>query len=170
MLSVSNRRVFRPRPQVRFRSNFTSSQSGDHFLTPKDVDTIYDINKAYNDGYTGAGQSIAVVGQSEVYLSDVENFQNAAGLTVKDPTLVLVPNSGSPAVSSGDEAESDIDMEYSGGIGTGATIYLVYVGDNSNYSVWDSLNYAVDTLVAPVISISYGDCETDLGVERLCIA
>ncbi len=163
VLSVSNLSSFRPRPQVRFRSNFTSSQSGDNFLTPKDVDTIYDINPAYNDGYTGTGQSIAVVGQSEVYVSDVENFQNAAGLTVKDPTLVLVPNSGSPAVSSGDEAESDIDMEYSGGIGTGATIYLVYVGDNSNYSVWDSLNYAVDTLVAPVISISYGDCETDLG-------
>jgi subtilase family serine protease len=77
--------------------------------------------------------------------------------------LVLVPNSGSPAVSSGDEAESDIDMEYSGGIGTGATIYLVYVGDNSNYSVWDSINYAVDTLIAPIISVSYGDCETDLG-------
>ena len=163
VLSVSNLSSFRPRPQVRFRSNFTSSQSGDHFLTPKDVDTIYDINKAYNDGYSGTGQSIAVVGQSEVYLSDVENFQNAAGIAVKDPTLVLVPDSGSPAVSSGDEAESDIDMEYSGGIGTGATIYLVYVGDNSNYSVWDSINYAVDTLIAPVISISYGDCETDLG-------
>jgi subtilase family serine protease len=163
VLSVSNLSSFRPKPQVRFRSNFTSSQSGDHYLTPKDVDTIYDINTAYNDGYTGTGQSIAVVGQSEVYLSDVENFQKAAGLTVKDPTLVLVPDSGSPAVSSGDEAESDIDMEYSAGIGTGATIYLVYVGDNSNYSVWDSINYAVDTLIAPVISISYGDCETDLG-------
>jgi subtilase family serine protease len=165
VLSVSNLSSFRPRPQVRFRPNFTSSQSGNHYLTPKDVDTIYDINTAYTDGYTGTGQSIAVVGQSEVYLSDVENFQNAAGLAVKDPTLVLVPDSGSPAVSSGDEAESDIDMEYSGGIGTGATIYLVYVGDNSNYSVWDSINYAVDTLIAPVISISYGDCETDLGAS-----
>jgi subtilase family serine protease len=163
VLSVSNLSSFRPRPQLRFRSNFTSSQSGNHYLTPKDVDTIYDINQVYNDGYTGTGQSIAVVGQSEVYLSDVENFQNAAGIAVKDPTLVLVPDSGSPAVSSGDEAESDIDMEYSGGIGTGATIYLVFVGDNSNYSVWDSINYAVDTLIAPIISISYGDCETDLG-------
>jgi subtilase family serine protease len=154
---------FRPKPHVKAKPSFTSGQSGNNFLTPKDVATVYDIAAAYNSGYTGTGQSIAVVGQSEVYLSDVENFQNAAGLTVKDPTLVLVPNSGSPAVSSGDEAESDIDMEYSGGIGTGATIYLVYVGDNSNYSVWDSINYAVDTLIAPIISVSYGDCETDLG-------
>jgi subtilase family serine protease len=54
-------------------------------------------------------------------------------------------------------------MEYSGGIAPGASIYLVYVGANSNYSVWDSINYAVDTRIAPIISVSYGDCETDLG-------
>ena len=163
METIANLSSFRPKPHVRFRKNFTSSQSGDHFLTPKDIDTIYDITKAYNAGYTGSGQSIAIVGQSEVYVSDIENFQNAAGLTVKDPTLVLVPNSGSAAVSSGDEAESDLDLEYSGGIGTGATIYFVYVGNNTSYSVWDSINYAVDTRIAPIISTSYGDCETDLG-------
>jgi subtilase family serine protease len=168
--SVRNLDDFRPKPQVRFRPaqsskvspSFTSSQSGDHYLTPKDVATIYDINSAYNAGYTGTGQSIAVVGQSEIEVSDIENFQNAAGLTVKDPTLVLVPDSGTAAVSSGDEAESDLDLEYSGGIAKGATIYLVYVGDNSNYSVWDSLQYAVDTKTAPIISMSYGGCEPDL--------
>jgi subtilase family serine protease len=66
-------------------------------------------------------------------------------------------------VSSGDESESDLDLEYSGGIARGASIFFVYVGNNSNYSVWDSINYAVDNQVAPVISTSYGDCETDLG-------
>jgi subtilase family serine protease len=161
--SIMNLSSFRPKPHLKAKPSFTSSESGNNFLTPKDVATVYDIAAAYNSGYTGTGQSIAVVGQSEVYLSDVENFQNAAELTVKEPTLVLVPNSGSPAVSSGDEAESDLDMEYSGGIAKGASIYLVYVGDNSNYSVWDSINYAVDTRISPIISVSYGDCETDLG-------
>ncbi len=161
--SVDNLSSFRPRPHVKFKKNFTSSQSGDNFLTPKDVDTIYDITRAYDAGYTGLGQSITAVGQSEILLSDIENFQNAAGLTVKDPTLVLVPDSGSATISSGDEAESDLDLEYSRGIATGATIYFVYVGDNPNYSVWDSINYAVDTRITPIISTSYGDCETDLG-------
>lgn len=161
--SVANLSSFRPRPHVRFRKNFTSSQSGSHFLTPKDIDTIYDVTKAYNAGYTGAGQSVAIVGQSEVSASDIENFQTAAGLTVKDPTLVLVPGSGSSILSSGDEAESDLDLEYSGGIATGADIYLVYVGNNPNYSVWDSINYAVDTRISPIISTSYGVCETELG-------
>jgi subtilase family serine protease len=161
--SIMNLSSFRPKPHVKAKPSFTSSQSGNTFLTPKDVATVYDIAAAYNSGYTGTGQSIAVVGQSEVYLSDVEHFQSAAGLTVKDPTLVLVPNSGNSALSLGDEAESDLDIEYSGGIATGATIYLVYVGKNSNYNVWDSISYAVDTLIAPIISVTYGDCETDLG-------
>lgn len=161
--SIMNLSSFRPKPRLKAKPSFTSSQSGNTFLTPKDVATVYDIAAAYNSGYTGTGQSIAVVGQSEIFLSDVEKLQNAAGLTVKDPTLVLVPNSGNSAVSSGDEAESDLDLEYSGGIATGATIYFVYVGNNSNYSVWDSISYAVDTLIAPIISVSYGDCETDLG-------
>lgn len=167
--SIGNLNDFRPRPMLRFRSSFqsaspyfTSSQSGSHFLTPKDVATIYDVNSAYNSGYTGAGQSIAIVGQSKIVVSDIEAFQSAAGLTTKDPTLVLVPNSGSAAISSGDEAESDLDIEYAGGIAKGATIYFVYVGSNTNYSVWDSIQYAVDTNIAPIISVSYGACETAL--------
>lgn len=167
--SVRNLNDFRPRPQVRFHTQsesmvtpaFTTS-GGDHFLTPKDISTIYDIDPAYSAGYTGTGQSIAVVGQSSISVSDIENFQNAAGLTVKDPTLVLVPNSGTAAVSSGDEAESDLDLEYAGGIGRGANIYFVYVGNSPNYNVFDAVQYAIDNKLSPVISISYGTCETEM--------
>jgi subtilase family serine protease len=167
--TVGNLSSFRPRAHVQFKSpqrsvsaNFTSSQSGNHYLTPKDVATIYDINAAYNAGYTGTGQQIAIVGQSSVSLSDIEAFQSAAGLATKDPTVVLVPSSGTSAVSSGDEAESDLDLEYSGAIAKGADIYFVYVGNDSNYSTFDAIQYAVDTRIAPIISNSYGDCETDL--------
>jgi subtilase family serine protease len=170
VLSVRNLDSFRPKPYVRFHTDrsstakpaFTSSQSGSHYLQPGDVAVIYDIKAAYSAGYTGTGQAIAIVGQSEVHVSDIENFQSAAGLAKKDPTLVLVPNSGSAAYSSGDEAESDLDLEYSGGIAKGATVYFVYVGNNQNYSVWDSIQYAVDTNIAPIISVSYGACEPDL--------
>lgn len=161
--AVGNMSTFRPKPRIRRpKAHFTSSQSGNHFLTPKDVATIYDINPAYNAGYNGAGQSIAVVGQTSVDLTDIENFQSAAGLPVKDPTLVLVPNSGNVAESAGNESESDLDLEYSGGMAPGAQIYFVYVGDNANFSVWDSIQYAVDNQVAPIISVSYGICEAAL--------
>jgi subtilase family serine protease len=166
--NVTNLSTFRPKPRLRKpKSNFTSSQSGNHFLTPKDVATIYDINNpvinpAFSSGFTGTGQSIAVVGQTSVALSDIENFQSAAGLTIKDPTLILVPDSGKVVESAGDERESDLDLEYSGGIATGASVYFVYVGDSPNLSVFDSIVYAIDNDVAPIISDSYGICEPAL--------
>ena len=168
--TVTNLSSFRPKSHISGRGprrvvspDFTSSQSGNHFLTPKDVATIYDINPAYKAGYNGAGQSIAVVGQSAIVLSDIEHFQTAAGFAVKDPTLVLVPNTGTATIRSGDEAESDLDLEYTSTIANGATIYFVYVGNNANSGVFDSIQFAVTNKTAPIISVSYGLCEAALG-------
>ncbi len=41
---------------------------GQQFVQPSDVSVIYDINPAYSAGYTGSGQTIAVMGQSGVVL------------------------------------------------------------------------------------------------------
>jgi subtilase family serine protease len=142
---------------------FTSGQTGNHFLAPGDIDVIYDVNALIKQGINGTGQSIAVAGQSAILLSDIEAFQNAAGLTVKDPTLILVPNTGTSTVVAGDEGESDIDLEWSGAMAPGATIYFVYTGNNSQGGVFDSVTYAVDNKTAPIISLSYGACEFDTG-------
>src|SRR5271156_1956090 len=90
--TVRNLSTFRPKSHVKVSTpqraptaNFTSSQTGNHFLTPGDIATIYNISPAYNAGYTGSGQSIAAMGQSEIVLSDIENFESAAGLPKKDP-------------------------------------------------------------------------------------
>jgi subtilase family serine protease len=167
--TVANLSDFRPHSHVRVgppqavHGSFTSGQTGNHYLSPKDVDTIYDINPAYSAGYTGTGQTIAIVGQSAVVTTDITNFQSAAGLTNKNPTIVQVPNSGASTVYTGDELESDLDLEYSGAMAPGATIDFVYVGSDTNLSALDALEYAVDQHVATIISSSYGDCEYDVG-------
>lgn len=166
---VGNLDNFRPKARAirsrnpRLKPSFTSSETGDVFFSPGDIKTVYDVQPLYNGGYTGSGQAITVIGQSEIALSDIEAFQSASGLTVKDPELVLVPGSGTPAVSAGDEAESDIDLEWSGAIATGATITLVYVGNSPNYDAFDSLEYAIDNQLGTIISSSYGICEAELG-------
>lgn len=160
---VANLSDFRPAPRFRRpKANFTSSQSGHTFLTPKDVATVYDVNPAYTAGFNGAGQTIAVVGQTSVAVADMENFETAAGVPVKDPTLLLVPGSGNVFESLGDESESDLDLEYSGGMAPGASIIFVYVGDSANFTVFDSIIYAIDNDIAPIISDSYGLCEPAL--------
>jgi subtilase family serine protease len=171
--SVHNLNDFRPRAHVvankmrPVKPAFTSSQSGSVFFAPGDIAAVYDIAKEYNAGITGTGQSITIVGQSAVTLSDIEAFQTAAGFSIKDPTLVLVPGTGSSTLFPTDETESDLDLEWSGSIAKGATIYFIYTGSNTNFGAFDSLSYAVDNKIGTIISSSYGECEADLGGQNL---
>jgi subtilase family serine protease len=164
--TITNLSDFKPRSHIRVsksRPNFTSGATGNHYLTPGDIATIYDITPAYNAGFTGANQSIAIIGQSAIIPADITAFQSAAGIAAKTPQVVLVPTSGtSTVVADGNESESDLDLEYSSTIAKGAQVYFVYTGNNPNYGVFDSLQYAVDERISPIISSSYGDCETDL--------
>jgi len=141
---------------------YTTANNGQHFLTPKDVATMYDVNSTYSAGFTGAGQTVAIAGETYIQLSDVANFQTATGLTANPPKLVLQPNTGGSAIYEGDEFESDIDVEYATGMAPGANVLLVYTGDSPNYSVFDAFDYAIEENLAPVVSISYGSCEPGL--------
>ena len=165
VLNVGNIDTFRPQAHVistnhnTFRPGFTSATTGNVFFSPGDIQIVYDMKALTGGGINGTGQSIAVLGQSEIAVSDIEHFQSAAGLTVKDPTQVLVPGSGTPAFSPGDEGESDLDLEWSGSTATGAEIFFVYTGNNTNYGVFDSAQYAVDNRIANILTLSYGACE-----------
>jgi subtilase family serine protease len=166
VLGVANLSSFKPHSHAIIKNtipHFTSATSGNHFLTPGDVSTIYDIKAAYAAGYTGTGQTIVVVGQSSVIASDITNFQTAAGITNHAPTLYLVTGSGTSTTPvAGDESESDLDLEYSSSIAPGATIAFVYTGNNTNYGAFDSIQFAVDNKLGNIISSSYGACEISL--------
>ncbi|HTB98081.1 MAG TPA: protease pro-enzyme activation domain-containing protein [Terracidiphilus sp.] len=142
---------------------FYGGSSWNVLFAPGDIKTAYDIKPLVSASIDGTGQSIAVMGQSEISDTDIENFESAAGLPTKDPTMILVPGSGSAAFSSGDESESDLDVEWSGAMAPGATIDFVYTGDSANSNgVFDSIQFAVDSKIGNIITVSYGACETDL--------
>jgi subtilase family serine protease len=161
---------FHPKPRntgtrkIPASPEFTSNISGKHFLVPEDFATIYDVTALYEAGFDGTGEKIAVVGDSDITMSNIETFRSLSGLPANDPTKVLVPNSGAATVpSTNEQIEAYLDVEWSAAVAKNATIIYVYVGNNPNYSVWDALEYAVDNNVAPVISTSFGYCETGLG-------
>jgi subtilase family serine protease len=160
VLAVRNLDDFRLKPMhiAPAHPDYTSSQSGNVHFAPGDIKVAYNIPA----NYTGTGQSIAIMGQSAIQVSDIESFQTASGppLAVKDPTLVLVPSTGGSTIYPGDESESDIDLEWSGAIAPGANIVFVYAGSNQNAGVFDAFFYAVDEDIAPIISLSYGACES----------
>ena len=143
-----------------------SSASGQYvFFAPGDIAKVYDINPLISASVTGAGQTIAIMGQSQISVTDMENFQSAAGLTKKDPAVLLVPSTGTSTVyADGNEGESDLDLEWSSATAPGANIVFVYTGGSGNNNgVFDSISYAVDERIGDIISVSYGACEPLLG-------
>ncbi len=166
VLAVGHLHDFAPRPRALARPHLTSYQTGNHFLTPADFATIYDVAPMYSNNGDGTGQKIAVMGQSSVNPTDLSNFRSAAGLSANAPQMVLLSGTTSTRCPN-DEGESDLDLEWSGGVAKNASIIFVYAGLSSGdtctarngLSVWDALDYAVQNKVAPFISTSYGYCE-----------
>lgn len=169
VINIGHLNDFSPKPRAQVRPNLTSYVSGNHFLSPGDFATIYDLSKLYNAGSDGTGQKIAIIGQTTVSTTDLNNFRTAAGLAASTVTMTLV--GGVATQCSGDEGEADLDLEWSGGVAKGAQIIFVYAGVDSGRTcssrinnVWNALDYAVQNNVAPIISTSYGYCEGPNGL------
>src|SRR5713226_4151179 len=153
---------FRPQPRARVaKANFTSHQTGIHFIAPGDFATIYNVPTALD----GTGQTIAVVGQTQINTSDIDAFRAAAGLparTASNFQQILITGGGT-GFKDGDEVEANLDLEWSNAVAKRATILYVYAGANSTTkNVFDALQFAIDNNLAPVISTSYGNCEANL--------
>lgn len=142
------KRTFKPLPGPNYNSS-----DGTHNLAPGDLGVIYDINKLYNQGINGSGQNLVVVGQTDIYLTDVQSFRSMFGLPNNNPLLVLVPGSADPGYTA-DLDEANLDLDWSGAVARNAALSYVY-----SQNVVTSLEYAIDQNIAPVISMSYGGCE-----------
>ncbi len=125
-------------------------------MGPADFAKIYNIPA----GADGTGQSIAIVGRSNINIQDVRDFRTMFGLPANDPVIIL--NGADPGLVSGDEGEADLDVEWSGAVAPGATIKFV-VSESEQTDGVDGVDasavYIVDNNIAPVMSESFGSCE-----------
>ena len=132
-------------------------------LAPYDFATIYDVLPLWNAGIDGTGQTIAIVGRSNINVQDVSDFRSLFGLPTNPPNIIL--NGPDPGIN-GDEGEADIDVQWSGAVAKNATIdFVVSESTETTDGVDLSAFYIVDNNLAPVMSESYGQCELALGTS-----
>src|SRR6267378_710755 len=177
---------FHPKAQARQLGSFRRMETGEirPLFTFTDVNgTFYavgpaDFAKIYNippNGADGTGQSIAIVGQSNINLQDVIDFRAMFGLPAYASTCTGVPgqcpltvilNGPDPGLVDGDEGESDLDVEWAGAVAPAATINFVTTQTTQTdvtSGIDGSATYIVDNNVSPILSESYGACEAGLG-------
>jgi len=129
---------------------------------PTDWATIYNVLPLWNAGIDGTGQTIAIVGETDINPSDIATFRSLFGLPAKAPNIIV--NGTDPGISPGDEPEAVLDVSWSGAVARNATIDLVASATTSTALGVDlSALYIVDNNVAPIMSESYGECEATLG-------
>ncbi len=138
------------------------SSTGEDLITPGDLQQIYDTATINANGTDGTGTSIAVIGRSNVELADMQAFQQLFGRPENLPQVVVV--GVDPGLVSGDEEESALDLEYAGALAPKAQLKFVTAQSTDTADGVDlAASYAVDNVVAPILTESYGECEPDLG-------
>jgi hypothetical protein len=139
----------------------STAQGSAHFMVPGDFARIYNTEPLLKQRISGAGVSIAIVGRSNINLSDVETFRKIFGLPANDPIFII--NGEDPGIGE-EEGEADIDVEWSGAVAPEATIKFVISGSSVTTDGVDlSLVYVIDNVVAPIMSSSFSSCEVFLG-------
>lgn len=130
-------------------------------VSPYDFATIYDVLPLWNAGIKGNGQTIAIVGETNVNIQDVRDFRTLFGLPANDPQIIL--NGPDPGIV-GDEVEANLDLQWSGAVAPNATIkFVASASTETTFGVDLSAVYIVENNLAPVMSESYGLCELALG-------
>lgn len=136
----------------------TDLSDGTYALSPGDYATIYDINPVYKASINGAGQTIAIVGRSDVDPVDIQDFTALFGAPAIN--LNIINNGPDPGMVAGDDLEQTLDVTWSGAVAPGATIDLVVSASTATTDgVLLSMAYIVDNDLSQIMSTSYSSCE-----------
>ena len=58
-------------------------------MSPADFATIYNVKPLYDAGIDGTGQTIAIVGRSNIDVQNVRDFRTNFGLPANDPEVIV---------------------------------------------------------------------------------
>ncbi len=142
------------------------SAGSTHYLSPADFTAIYNLGPLYRAGTTGDGISIAIAGRSNINLNDVGAFRSFSALPAKTPSVIVLGKN--PGLVGADQDESTLDVEWAGAVAPAAAVLLVTAASTSSTDGIDlASQYIVNHAIAPIVTVSYGNCEQQMGSSEL---
>jgi subtilase family serine protease len=155
-------------PSPKYRIEF-------EIVVPDDLATIYDLKPAFAAGYTGKGQTIAVIEDSNLYNTEDWNiFRRVFGLSGYTAGSLSTINPAPPHGTSNcadpganpDDVEATLDAEWASAAAPDARIEVVTCADTTTTPGFVIAAQNIINASAPpaIISVSYGFCEAVTGV------
>ncbi len=164
------------------QAHFTTDYGAgtDYVIGPQDFAQIYDINQVWQQSLNspsgaqklvGTGQTIGVIGDTDLAAGDITNFRDQFGITALGPNgSVVVDHPPTTVCAAPDptvpDLEGYIDSEWAGATAPDATVDFVTCANSgvtsgtdlaASYIVQDATHAKQDA----VLSSSYGYCEQD---------
>jgi subtilase family serine protease len=139
---------------------------------PSDLQTAYNFNALYRAGWNGAGQTVVIVDPwgSPTISTDAQAFSGFYGLPPLNLTIDSLATT-CPATTTAEKencqgwaGETSLDVEYAHTVAPGANIALVEAASDLDDDLVAGVLYAVDHRLGNVISNSYGDPESEIGL------
>ena len=162
-----------PLPTVSIKGNHLNLQSltsAGCGYTPPAIQTAYNLTGLYNEGYTGTGQTIAIIDWcgSSTILSDANAFSAQFGLPALTSSNFNIINTPSPSFCEApDQVEINIDVEWSHAVAPGANINLIVPPDASFQNIDEAEYLTIYNGLGNVISGSYGAPEAFVSTAEL---
>ena len=163
---------FKPRVMHKLKPNYTTS-SGYQLVAPADLATIYNLNPLFQAGYSGQGQTIVVIEDTDVYTTaDWSTFRSTFGLSGYAGSFSQIhpaPPSGTNNCTdpgyNGNDGEAILDAEWASAAAPSASIELASCSDSASFGGLIALQNLINESSTPpaLVSISYGECEAENG-------
>lgn len=121
--------------------------------TPAELKGAYDVSPLASAGYTGSGQTVAVMELDGYKSTNTTNYSNYYGLGSPAPTNVYVD--GYNGAAGQGEVEVELDIEVINAIAPKAQV-RVYEGPNTDQGLIDTYQKIASDNIAKSISVSWG--------------
>ncbi|MGH9586900.1 MAG: protease pro-enzyme activation domain-containing protein, partial [Acidobacteriaceae bacterium] len=173
---IRGKAVYNPKTGAATPEWTTGSSAGVQFVvSPADFAIQYDLTPLYNQGLT-SGSDIAVINEANINVAVVNNFRTTFGLPSNPPQVIIAGNDpgvdgvNNPDGQNGASSEAYVDVEWAGVAAPYSKVDLVIASDTALESgLLLAAEHAVYNNVAPVMSVSFGYCESGLASENAFI-
>lgn len=150
--------------------NLQSLTSAGCAYTPPAIQTAYHLTGLYNQGYTGAGQTIAIIDWcgSFTIQDDANAFSAQFGLPALSSSNFNIIYTPAPSFcEAADQTEINIDVEWSHAVAPGANINLIVPPSASFLDIDEAEYLTIYNGLGNVISGSYGAPEAFVAPTEL---
>src|SRR5258707_12684304 len=178
VVGVVSMHDFRPHTMHVMRSvppkfTFSGLYGNTYAVVPADLATIYNFNPLFSAGYSGQGQTIALIEDTDVFTAaDWRAFRAKFGLSsytsgsfkTVHPAAPTGPNNcARPGVVAPNDAEAILDAEWASAAAPSAAVEIASCADTtSTFGGLIAIQNLINASSRPpaIMSISYGQCET----------